>query len=688
MPFPMTSRTVAAALSLLAALPARATPEGNLAAARIGPGRVVWESNRGGAFRIWLRELDGSPAQQVSPEEPGRDHCCAHLSPDGERLVYLALPAGAQRYTEPHLGGELRLVDLARSRERVLAPRARHYGEHRAALWWSEDELVYLDGAGATRLHDLSRGSERVLTRGPERGEGFLVDPTGRYATSSTATFSERDPATGEVLLSTALGGCQAVFVDGTLGLWTAGAGGPIDAIDLRTRATVTILRKHDPRLPADRGYLYFPMMTRDRSLLAWGASADQHDHFRSDYDVFLAELDPESLQLLGKPVQITAHPAVVRNPDVGRLRRGPPPRAAPLTAPPRDSTAGGLPAAGWPAAHAQLAFAWQAADRANRRASAAASEVLAEHGEVAADRLGRLALAGGYAAATAERAREVAAELRGANAVTVELVLEAESAPAASAAERPHPILALGSGPARRGILLELASNTVTLRLRTGPRGADGGAPITLLELPDPRPHHVAFTYSPGRLNVFLDGAHHSRHFAAGDFFPWRVNEFSLTFGSEGGREERFVGFLSHLAIFAREAPSAEIEERARQALGELARPAPATIEASARLLRRARVPALEEISPYRRALVLEEWALVQQHSGGRAPDRLWVVRYALLDGQPTRAALRAPGALARLRLEPYADQPQLRSVVLARAGLEPGGERLWFDTALVPER
>ena len=39
--------------------------------AQLGPGFVVWESNRTGRWRIWRRELDGSNLRQISPEESG-----------------------------------------------------------------------------------------------------------------------------------------------------------------------------------------------------------------------------------------------------------------------------------------------------------------------------------------------------------------------------------------------------------------------------------------------------------------------------------------------------------------------------------------------------------------------------------------------------------------------------------------
>jgi hypothetical protein len=59
----------------------------------LGDGFVTWESRRKGKWRIWMRPLDGSAETQLSPDEPGRDHVAAHISPDGRHVVYLSLPA-------------------------------------------------------------------------------------------------------------------------------------------------------------------------------------------------------------------------------------------------------------------------------------------------------------------------------------------------------------------------------------------------------------------------------------------------------------------------------------------------------------------------------------------------------------------------------------------------------------------
>jgi len=639
-------------------------------AAPWGPGRVVWESNRSGAWRIWTRPLDGGAAVQLSPEEPGRDHCCAHLSPDGRRLAYLSLPGGARSYLPPETPGVLRLIESDGTLDRVAAPAARAYGEHRAAIWWAEDELVYIDGRGDTVQLNLASGVRTTLARGPAQGEGWLLDPTGRWATGGTPTFSERG-ADGEIVRATLLGGCQPYFdARGRFGVWAAGAGGPIDAIELATRRTFTILGKNDPRLPAGRRYLYFPMLSRDGSLLAFAASDGAHDHFRADYDVFVIEVDPDTLEPEGRAVRISADPAVDRFPDVHRDR--PPRRRA---TPPAVAATPAPAAAAWPSGAAALALVWEGADRPNRRAPGAASEQLLPAGRAVFDRRGRMSLGGGAFALEAARGAELTETLREANALSLQIALE----PAALDAGEARPLVALTTRPGPRGFVLRQRGRALELVLRTSETGP-GSPPVPLFELPDGAPHHVAFTFSPGRLTAYLDGRPAGSAVLPGDFFHWRSG--GLEIGAEPGGAARFRGALSHLAIHTRELPAREVEADARFVLAALAgAPSVPFTEVEARLVARSRLPTLEEISPYRQALAVEEWEVTRALGGVAVSGRIRVARWALLDGAPTPESAEPPGTLRRLRLEPFSAQPQLESVVLsdtlppAPAGLPPLG-------------
>ncbi|MDX1502988.1 MAG: LamG-like jellyroll fold domain-containing protein [Thermoanaerobaculia bacterium] len=287
----------------------------------LGEGFVVWESDRGGAWRIWRRDLDGSPPRPLSPDEPGRAHCCAHVSPDGSRLVYLSLEPGQTGYEEEGGLGELRLMAADGSGQRVVAPAARTYFENRAAVWHGGEQVVYIDGERRTVLADLATGDTRRLTGGEAPPRGRLVDPTKSVAASGLEGFFRYDAERRRVVPRTPLGGCQFYFSqDGSWGFWMAGAGGPIRAQRLPAGEPSTVLAKNDPRLPEGLGYLYFPMLSADASLLAFAASPGDHDHFRADYEIFVAEVDPGTLELAGPPLRWTRDPATDRFPDVYRV--------------------------------------------------------------------------------------------------------------------------------------------------------------------------------------------------------------------------------------------------------------------------------------------------------------------------------------------------------------------------------
>ncbi|HSL83611.1 MAG TPA: LamG-like jellyroll fold domain-containing protein [Thermoanaerobaculia bacterium] len=288
--------------------------------ARLGEGFLVWESNRTGDWRSWYRRLDGSGLRQLSPEEGGgRQHCCPHISPDGRRVVYLsAQPAARDRWPEGGPTGPLHLIGADGEDARVVVPDARTYGDGRAAVWVNERELSFIGPTGHTELLDVESGARRRLTRQGMDEYGLLIDATFRHATTALPTFSPFDRETGTAAERTAYGGCEPYFShDGRWGFFIAGAGGPIHKIDLASREVSPLVAKWDPALPADQGYLYFPMLARSGQLLAFGASGDEHDHFRGSYDVFVVETDPETLERLGEPVRMTSHPATDRFPDV-----------------------------------------------------------------------------------------------------------------------------------------------------------------------------------------------------------------------------------------------------------------------------------------------------------------------------------------------------------------------------------
>ena len=293
------------------------------ALAALGEGFVAWESKRTGRWRIWMRPLDGGPERQLSPEEPGRDHVAVHISPDGRHAVYLSLPAPHESFDRLpndavaplHL---LRLGDDGSVSDRVLAPNARPYRQSRAAVWVNARQLIYIAGDATTRQIDIATGEEEPLLPRPRGPFGMLVNATRTHASNDQPTFSVYQAADRSVARRKTLGGCQPYFtIDGELGYWVADGGGPVRKIDLRDRTSSLVIERNSKFLPKGRGYLYFPMASADRRLLAFAASRNERGHFSADYEIFVAPLDPEAFAVRGAAVRYSFAPGPDRFPDV-----------------------------------------------------------------------------------------------------------------------------------------------------------------------------------------------------------------------------------------------------------------------------------------------------------------------------------------------------------------------------------
>ena len=307
-------------------------------------GFVTWESNRTGDWRIWMRRLEGSPPRQLSPDEADLQHCCAHISPDGSRVAYLSRRTPKDEYPEEEVAGELRVIRPDGTEERTLVVDARPYGwGNRSVVWRNDQSLIYIDADGRTRLLDLDGGASSLLTSEPQGRLAWLIDATLSHAATSAAKFCAYDAPNRRIGAGQRRPGCEPYFShDGRFGFWNAGGGGPIHWIEFGSGTTGTVVDKDDRRLHSAQRYVYFPMLSRDDRMLVFGASAGDHDHFRSNYDIFAAPLEPGSFELAGRPLRLTSHPATDRYPDVHvddleleRWRLDAPPDPLPDASPP-----------------------------------------------------------------------------------------------------------------------------------------------------------------------------------------------------------------------------------------------------------------------------------------------------------------------------------------------------------------
>lgn len=283
---------------------------------RLGDGLLVWERYEGKSWQIWTKSLDGSSEERrLVPEEAGRDHFCPKLSLDGTRLAYMSYQKGQTPYDSGV--GTLWLLDIKTGHQTILSDKARSYYEDRAVVWYDDYRLCHVDEKGSAVELDITTGERRVLTAAPHRKHGWLVNAQQTHVTSGDPEFALMGEA-GSVQSQPKHGGCQPYFSqDGKWGFWMGGAGGPINKMFLPTRSVGQVLDLNDPRMPKERNYLYFPMLSSCQRIMAYAASKDAHDHFSSDYDIYLIRVDAATLDPIGEPVRYTSFEGNDRFPDV-----------------------------------------------------------------------------------------------------------------------------------------------------------------------------------------------------------------------------------------------------------------------------------------------------------------------------------------------------------------------------------
>lgn len=335
---------------------------------------------------------------------------------------------------------------------------------------------------------------------------------------------------------------------------------------------------------------------------------------------------------------------------------------------PPGAGSAGGAAArrdeagAAWPFERRGLVYVWD-----NK---AAANEVAGPDGPVAwrtephgLARYGRhleMRPAGGHFAV--EALGPVLGRAVGqAHALAVEMLVTPERVP------QDAPIATIGAD-ARP--VLQLSQAGRSLAVVAGSRRASAAE----VRLEAGRAVHVAVSLARGRLSVFAGG----RLVLAGSSFDVDVApEASLPvrFGGAGPDGASWAGGIEAVAIWDRPLEGAEVAHRAEVLRARAAGRRPLEpLVVVAEPIEPAPVPTPREILPYRRALVVARYRILEIVTGRYDGDTIAAAHWAILDGQVLPGAARRPGARVRLVLEPFDAHPELE------------GERLTFGPGPVP--
>ncbi len=246
-------------------------------------------------------------------------------------------------------------------------------------------------------------------------------------------------------------------------------------------------------------------------------------------------------------------------------------------------------------------------------------------------------------------------------DAFTVEFVMT-------SASERqfgPRRLITLSVDRRELNFYVGQNSDRLVFRLRTtetGPRGEE----VELGVIEACRPYHVVISFARGVLSCHIDGqlVLQSPQFN-GNLSDWN-DRAKLLFGDEWqGVERQWNGLLEGVAIYDRKISQDEINRKSELYAAKLAqRPVPEINEVEVELVRRHEPPALEDIAPYRRALVLNLYRVIGESSVADENGEVRVAEWILLDGQePEANESLQPGKRRTMRLERFENHPELES-------------------------
>lgn len=191
-------------------------------------------------------------------------------------------------------------------------------------------------------------------------------------------------------------------------------------------------------------------------------------------------------------------------------------------------------------------------------------------------------------------------------------------------------------------------------------------GLEVPLTKIEAGRTYHVLVGYARGVLTCHVDGKVVVQNSAIrGNLSNW--NEAAkLLFGDEWNAVDRqWSGLLEGVAIYDRKIGDEEAAKKAALYRKILASRSPReSWETELELMRRHEPPSLEQISPYRRALVLNLYKVLDDSPVADANGEVRVAEWILLDGkEPAANRPLRNGTRRKMRLERFDDHPQLES-------------------------
>jgi len=326
-----------------------------------------------------------------------------------------------------------------------------------------------------------------------------------------------------------------------------------------------------------------------------------------------------------------------------------------------------------WPGRDAGLVFLWKTARDPNlvRSPQSKMSHTyeLEAHRKARIDHHYAMLVSGGHFRVS-EFGRRVVEAFGVTNSVTVEATVrpptleprpEEEPAGIVTVSHRAGDEIQVGFALAQRG-------DELVFRLGTFLTGAAGSEPLSLGRISASEPNHVVVSYRPGRLVGFVNGETVLDTDAVrGDLSSWSRDQ-ELQFGRLHGGEADWDGSIEGVALYSRFMGAKEAAANARAYLQLIAEREPVErVEVRGKLVGRSHVPTLKEIVPYREALVMYEYEVLEVLSGELGDQTIRVAHWGLLAGRSQSTMEHEVGEEDRLMLEPFEENPQVANSYLS---------------------
>ncbi len=281
-------------------------------------GVLVWQSRRTGPIRLFASGLDGSNLRQLTPDVSGKDHIAPLISPDGTRVIYYQTATmDGDSYYDDHLG-EMMIVqssDTKGSTAKVLVNEVRTYFECRFARWIDDDTIAYIGKDHHTYTYSISGNQSTQIFTYPLAKFGAIPNRQLTYAIDGFNRVFEIK--TGQATQKQDFNGCEGnMSRDGKWAYRVEGDEHDFTRMKLGTWGEEIFFENDNSLLPVSQNYIYFPQISNCQRYLALGVSPDQHDHFNSDYDIFLVEINPTTFKAT-KAVKFSFDDALDAYPDI-----------------------------------------------------------------------------------------------------------------------------------------------------------------------------------------------------------------------------------------------------------------------------------------------------------------------------------------------------------------------------------